>query len=86
MLELLAKKEAIPIEVCPTSNKITLGHAAYAEHPYLSQWIARGYPVSINTDDRGIFNTTLTEELLSVKDALRLDLADIVRIVGKSPW
>lgn len=84
MLELLAKNEAPPIEVCPTSNLITLGHRGYDDHPYLAQWLALGYPLSINTDDRGIFNTTLTEELLRVMDAQRLDLADMVQIIGKS--
>jgi adenosine deaminase len=86
MLQLHAKNQAIPIEICPTSNLITLGHDGYDEHPYLSQWLALGYPISINTDDRGIFNTTLTQELLVVKDAYRLDLADIVRILGTTMW
>lgn len=41
------------------------------------------YPISINTDDRGIFDSSLTKELLHVKDAMALDLADIVQILGQ---
>jgi len=40
------------------------------------------YPVSINTDDRGIFNTSLTKEWIHVKDALELDLAAVVNMIG----
>lgn len=76
------KKEAPGIEICPTSNKITLGLTNYADHPYLRDWLTLQYPISINTDDRGIFNTTLTKELLYVKDAMGLDLADMVQILG----
>ena len=83
MLELNAKGEAPPIEICPTSNLITLGLHSYDQHPQLRNWIAFGYPFSINTDDRGIFFTSLTQELLRVKDALQLDLADIVQIMGE---
>lgn len=76
------KKEAPGIEICPTSNLITLGLKSYAEHPFLRDWLKLQYPISINTDDRGIFNTTLTKELLYVKDAIGLDLADMVQILG----
>lgn len=71
------------IEICPTSNLITLGLSSYAEHPYLRTWLDLQYPISINTDDRGIFDSSLTLQLLYVKDAMLLDLADIVQILGK---
>lgn len=45
-------------------------------------WLDLRYPISINTDDRGIFDSSLTQELLHVKDAMQLDLADIVQILG----
>lgn len=83
MLKLHKKGQAVPIEICPTSNLITLGHDSYDDHPFLSQWLAVDYPISINTDDRGIFNTSLTLELLRVKDDLGVGLADLVQIMGK---
>jgi adenosine deaminase len=42
-----------------------------------------GYPVSINTDDRGVFNTTLTEEIVHVKNVLQLDMSEVVELIGE---
>ena len=82
LTELLVRNEAPAIEICPTSNLITLGLQSYAEHPFLRTWLDLRYPISINTDDRGIFDSSLTKELLHVKDAMQLDLADLVQILG----
>lgn len=70
------------IEVCPTSNFHTLGLKSFSEHPLLPLLWSTSYPVSINTDDRGIFNTSLTEEWIIVKNALELDLASVVHMIG----
>ena len=84
MVVMLQQKDgpAPAIEICPTSNLITLGLSSYAEHPYLRTWLDLQYPISINTDDRGIFDSSLTLQLLYVKDAMKLDLADLVQILG----
>ncbi len=84
MVAMLQEKDspAPAIEICPTSNLITLGLASYDEHPYLRTWLDLQYPISINTDDRGIFDSSLTLQLLHVKDAMKLDLADLVQILG----
>mmetsp|Transcript_6915 Transcript_6915/g.11528 ORF Transcript_6915/g.11528 Transcript_6915/m.11528 type:complete len:411 (+) Transcript_6915:97-1329(+) len=82
MLELMRKGEAPAIEVCPTSNQITLGHDTHSDHPYIRNWRKHKYPMSINTDDRGIFNTTLTLELLHTKTVLNLDMAEMVDLIG----
>ena len=52
----------VGLEVCPTSN-VQLGvFASLAEHP-LSQLVAAGATVSVNTDTPAIFGITLTDEL-----------------------
>jgi len=86
MVVMLQQKDgpAPAIEICPTSNLITLGLSSYAEHPYLRTWLDLQYPISINTDDRGIFDSSLTLQLLYVKDAMKLDLADLVQILGST--
>ena len=51
----------IPIELCPTSNMKTLRLSSLAAHPTLRRWIEGGYPVSISTDDFGVFSTTASQ-------------------------
>ena len=79
-LERLPKK--IPIECCPTSNVMTLELATHYEgdlvhglrrHPRLGTWLDGDYPISISTDDPGIFNTDPTMELLLVAEAFKMD-------------
>jgi adenosine deaminase len=79
-LEKLPNK--IPIECCPTSNVMTLELATYYEgdlvhglrrHPRLGTWLDGDYPISISTDDPGIFNTDSTKELLLVAEAFKMD-------------
>lgn len=56
-------EEQIVLEVSPTSN-ICLGVArSYAEHPFRALHEA-GVPVTVNSDDPPMFNTTLTNEYI----------------------
>ena len=58
-----------PVEICPTSNCKTLGlgrRVGLRAHPTLRFWLARGHPVSINTDDAGVFATSASRELARV--------------------
>ena len=83
-------QQPIPIECCPTSNVMTLELALHKEgnlldgmklHPQLGKWLEKKYPISINTDDSGLFCTNLTKELLLVAKAHHLgdvELSDIV--------
>lgn len=63
----------IPVELCPTSNVMTLGlatnfHGHLVEglklHPQLQHWLEIDFPFSISTDDSGVFNTNPTKELM----------------------
>ena len=55
--------ERIGIEVCLTSNLQTLPQIkSVKEHP-IKEMIKRGLPVSINTDNRLVSNTTVTKEM-----------------------
>lgn len=65
MLHSSGKKPPL-IEICPTTAYFLLGLHSYADHPHLRRFMSLHYPISINTDDSGIFNTTLTQELLHV--------------------
>ena len=55
--------ERIGIEVCLTSNLQTLPQIkSVKDHP-IKEMIKRGLPVSINTDNRLVSNTTVTKEM-----------------------
>lgn len=51
----------IPLEVCITSNVMTGAVASLEAHPVRRLFDA-GVPITLNTDDPGIFRTTLTRE------------------------
>lgn len=52
---------AIPLEVCITSNVMTGVVSGLCEHPVRRLYDA-GVPITLNTDDPGIFRTTLCAE------------------------
>lgn len=78
------KEEGIPLEVCLTSNRRTgalaqqTGADNLRRHP-LVDYFRRGLRVTLNTDDPGLFETTLNAEY-----ALALELglapADLLRV------
>ena len=59
----LLSKHRMPLEICPTSNLQTGVIPKLAKHP-LFAFYQLGIPVTINTDDPSISNTTLTDEFL----------------------
>jgi len=53
-------------------------------HPHLTKWIDLKYPISINTDDSGVFCTNLTKEMMLVAKAFDLDEKKLSEIVLSS--
>lgn len=83
----------MPIETCPTSNVMTLELATNFSgnlieglkcHPRLQHWLDTNYPISVSTDDSGVFHTDPTKELLLLAMAYNLSEEDIQRIVLQS--
>jgi adenosine deaminase len=75
LVEHLARQQ-IPLEVCPTSN-LRLGvYPSYAEHP-LPRLYDAGVPLTINSDDPPLFNTTLNQEVALLAEPFHFDLATI---------
>jgi adenosine deaminase len=73
----------IPLEVCPTSN-LRLGvYPDLASHPFRRLYDAR-VPVTINSDDPPLFNTTLDDEvaLLDGPFGLGVEQCDEVLLNG----
>ena len=73
--------ERIGIEVCLTSNLQTLPQIkSVKDHP-IKEMIKRGLPVSINTDNRLVSNTTVTKEMELLVRNVNLTPKDLKNIV-----
>jgi adenosine deaminase len=88
--EKLMAEVKVPVESCPTSNVMTLELAKHKsgdlihglqQHPQLKHWLESCYPISIGTDDPGVFNTNATQELLLLARALGVTNQELKRIV-----
>ncbi|MBM7776345.1 aminodeoxyfutalosine deaminase [Actinokineospora baliensis] len=80
--------EGIPLEVCPTSNLCTRAVADINSHP-LPRLLEAGVPVTLATDDPGMFHTDLNREYLLCHEHLGLtrgELADIARTGVRSAF
>lgn len=70
----------VTLEVCPTSNVQTGAVRDFWRHP-LPDLLALGLPVSINTDDPSISDTTLTDEYWVAASAMGISLDQIKRTI-----
>ncbi len=69
----------ITLEVCPTSNVCTGAVASLREHP-LPELLAAGVPVTLGTDDPGMFGANLNGEYLLCHRSFGLGTAELAEI------
>jgi adenosine deaminase len=69
----------IPIEVCLSSNVHTGATRSLAEHPF-PVYMEQGYRVTLNTDNRLMSATSMTDECLLAAEHFDLSLADLEKI------
>ncbi|MBI2605322.1 MAG: adenosine deaminase [Deltaproteobacteria bacterium] len=72
-------RDGVLLEICPTSNFVTRSIPSWDAHP-LKRFLDAGIPVSLSTDDPGIFGVTLEEEYQRARRLLGLSDADFDRI------
>lgn len=70
----------IPLEVCPTSN-LRLGVYPHLDAHPLPRLYAAGVPLTINSDDPPLFNTTLNDEVKLLAHPFNFDLNTINEIL-----
>lgn len=70
----------IPIEMCPTSNVQTGAVASIELHP-IREYFDRGLRVTVNTDNRLMSGTTMTDELELCVEHLDFSLEEIKKLV-----
>jgi adenosine deaminase len=75
LVDYLAEHQ-IPLEVSPTSNICTGAVSSWGEHPMRKLYDA-GIPVSVNSDDPPMFNTTLTQEYKELVDRFGFTLSEL---------
>ncbi len=70
----------IGVEACPISNWHTKAVASLDVHP-IKKLLDAGVRVSINTDNRLVSDTTVTEEIMAVVEHLDFTLEDIKKLL-----
>ncbi len=77
------RERAIGLDVCLTSNRETGAWAPISANPF---WLLhqRGVAVTLNTDDPGLFKTTLVDEYLQASQAFGLLPSDLAYIALQS--
>ena len=75
------RQRGIPLEVCITSNVMTGAVESLAAHPVRRLYDA-GVPVILNTDDPGIFATTLSGEYEIAARQFGFSVAELHGIAG----
>lgn len=81
-------EHGIPLEVCPSSNLATRAVASLEEHP-IRAFRDAGVPVTVNSDDPPMFNTTLNREYEVAAGLLGLDrpgVADLARAAVRASF
>lgn len=72
------RDRGIPLEVCPISNYLTQSFKTYEEHP-IRQLMNAGVQVTINSDDPGVFATTLSDDYEVLHRVHNFSKADFLR-------
>lgn len=67
----LVKERRIPLEMCPTSNVQTKAVKNYGEHP-IYDFYNDEIVVTLNTDNRTVSETTMTEEYVQIEKNFKL--------------
>lgn len=77
VMQMLIEKD-IPLEICPHSNYLTQSFPTYASHP-LKKLFDAGVPVTINSDDPGMFASVLTDDYLIAQENQGFGLNEFIR-------
>ncbi|MDY7037734.1 MAG: adenosine deaminase [Thermodesulfobacteriota bacterium] len=75
--------EGIVLEISPTSNVKLKVVSVLHEHP-VRRFFEMGIPLVISTDDPAVFNTTLSDELMLLKDHLGFKAEEIRELINNS--
>ena len=83
LTQFLARRGDITFDVCPTSNIRTGVVASFDQHP-LRQMLDAGLPITLNSDDPVLFDTTVTGEFLLAAERYDFTVDDICKVARQS--
>lgn len=75
----LLREEKILLEMCPTSNFQTKTVTSPAEYPFKT-FLDAGIKLCINTDNRTVSNTTLTDEYMKLHEWYQITYTDMEQL------
>lgn len=75
----LLKENNVLLEMCPTSNFQTKTITSIADYPFKA-FLAAGIKVCINTDNRTVSETTLTDEYMKLHEWYKITYADMEQL------
>jgi adenosine deaminase len=75
----ILKEKKIPLEICPLSNWLTQAFPTFQDHP-LRKLYDLGVPLTLNSDDPGLFVSTLTDDYEIAQRHHRFRLEDFKKI------
>ncbi|CAF1183077.1 unnamed protein product [Adineta ricciae] len=73
-------KEQIPLEICPTSNLLTMKLANLTEH-HFNLFHTRRHPLAICTDDSGLMDCCLSSEIYDLVQSFRITKEEICELM-----
>lgn len=79
----LVKEKSVALETCPSSNIQTKAVDVLSNHP-IKDFYKDGISITINTDNRTVSNTTMTDEVRKVMEAFNLTREDYFAIYKMS--
>lgn len=82
LVDYLAERQ-IPLNLCPTSNVMLGVSPSIEEHPF-REYLDRGIPVNLGTDDPAFFKTTLGEEYARVVELQGVPLQRLPEIAANA--
>ncbi|MBU5484663.1 adenosine deaminase [Clostridium sp. MSJ-11] len=79
----IVKNKEITLEMCPTSNVQTKAVSSYGDHPIIN-FCKDGIKVTVNTDNRTVSDTTLSNEYDSIYKEFKLSFEDYKKLYYNS--
>lgn len=73
------RRRGVAIEVCPTSNVRTRAVPSFSAHPARAL-LSAGVPISLNTDDPGLFDVTLSSELEVAVQSMGFTIEEVQKL------
>lgn len=83
-IEKLVIDNAIPLELCPSSNVIGQTVLGYSDHHFKEWGLSRDHPIVICTDDMGVFKTSLSKEYSLIAEHFGLSRTQVLQLARKS--